>query len=560
MKQFLLSSKRMALALVATMATLSAFATTDENYYWHYNDVTAYPTGKGTVYGTDVYGAEPTAEQYAETSTVQFVVQGMPSRSVYLYAQPAEGYLFAGWYGDGGNTLISLDNPASVTDNCKISTADYDEENPNYGFEPDTVFYGYFAKVVIGYKPNQEKLGTATIDKVANDLGDEVTLTATPNETYQSVFAGWVKEGTTDTIKTNPLTLKVTEAAKYNAYFTSPYAQTVIFPEDEDGYMIYSNNTYWSQLPDNFNTMSFYGANFNESRDTINAQIAGYGIYRATGFIIYGRGEGTIVSDPESTTQQPDSANLLKPAGPYGTDITELPQNNGEKYYVWNESKRYFQRANEGYLPVGSAYLSINDTLNVTSDIIYISQLADFYANGGGEEVNDDIVIIPLDNTWGNWNGAESYTVNEDGTLTFNTQQWGGLNKWLGGVDWSEYSELVMEYVEPVSFGTQLFVQYDNKNGGDENQTAWCNAGEQKVSIALDPTFKDNVKQFALQAAEIGTVQIAKCYLVKNGASAIKNIQTIKTSDNVRYNLAGQVVDGSYKGIVIIGGKKYLVK
>ena len=68
------------------------------------------------------------------------------------------------------------------------------------------------------------------------------------------------------------------------------------------------------------------------------------------------------------------------------------------------------------------------------------------------------------------------------------------------------------------------------------------------------------MKQFALQAAEIGTVQIAKCYLVKNGASAIKNIQTIKTSDNVRYNLAGQVVDGSYKGIVIIGGKKYLVK
>ena len=34
------------------------------------------------------------------------------------------------------------------------------------------------------------------------------------------------------------------------------------------------------------------------------------------------------------------------------------------------------------------------------------------------------------------WNGNESMT-NEDGVITFNSVQWGGLAAWIGGEDWS---------------------------------------------------------------------------------------------------------------------------
>lgn len=44
------------------------------------------------------------------------------------------------------------------------------------------------------------------------------------------------------------------------------------------------------------------------------------------------------------------------------------------------------------------------------------------------------------------------------------------------------------------------------------------------------------------------------------GGSGIKNVKTDKALNNVRYNLAGQKVDASYKGIVIQNGKKFIQK
>ena len=43
-------------------------------------------------------------------------------------------------------------------------------------------------------------------------------------------------------------------------------------------------------------------------------------------------------------------------------------------------------------------------------------------------------------------------------------------------------------------------------------------------------------------------------------ASAIKNVKATKVVNNARYNLAGQKVDASYKGIVIQNGKKFIQK
>lgn len=40
----------------------------------------------------------------------------------------------------------------------------------------------------------------------------------------------------------------------------------------------------------------------------------------------------------------------------------------------------------------------------------------------------------------------------------------------------------------------------------------------------------------------------------------IENIQNTATASTTLYNIAGQKVNADYKGIVIVGGKKYLRK
>ena len=58
-----------------------------------------------------------------------------------------------------------------------------------------------------------------------------------------------------------------------------------------------------------------------------------------------------------------------------------------------------------------------------------------------------------------------------------------------------------------------------------------------------------------------GTTIVKKVQVIqKGGGSGIKNVKTDKALNNVRYNLAGQKVDASYKGIVIQNGKKFIQK
>lgn len=55
------------------------------------------------------------------------------------------------------------------------------------------------------------------------------------------------------------------------------------------------------------------------------------------------------------------------------------------------------------------------------------------------------------------------------------------------------------------------------------------------------------------------------CYVLvveytKGGSASVNSIEVEKAKNNIRYNLAGQRVDESYKGVVIMNGKKFVVK
>jgi hypothetical protein len=82
--------------------------------------------------------------------------------------------------------------------------------------------------------------------------------------------------------------------------------------------------------------------------------------------------------------------------------------------------------------------------------------------------------------------------------------------------------------------------------------------GATKIVTALEAG-KVSVNQVALQLAAGATITVTKVYLLTE-AAGIQNVNFVQNKNAVRYNLSGQKVDDSYKGVVIVNGKKMFVK
>ena len=57
-----------------------------------------------------------------------------------------------------------------------------------------------------------------------------------------------------------------------------------------------------------------------------------------------------------------------------------------------------------------------------------------------------------------------------------------------------------------------------------------------------------------------GNLTVTKLTLVQGGATGIAPVKTVKAQSSAIYNLAGQRVDANYKGVVIMNGKKVVIK
>lgn len=160
---------------------------------------------------------------------------------------------------------------------------------------------------------------------------------------------------------------------------------------------------------------------------------------------------------------------------------------------------------------------------------------------------------------WGKWDAAIEYTNNEDGTLTIQfPDAWKGASNWFGGKDASDFDYLVLEIAEPVDFQTQIWIQYSDNTNGE----AFIEPGETSVKLALDEAKKSNVNQIAIQSSAAGTVKVQAVYFCTkdyNPSTGISNAVVAPASKVTKiYNLAGQQVSKSYKGVVIKNGKKYV--
>ena len=65
---------------------------------------------------------------------------------------------------------------------------------------PTAQFYALFTHVKPTIAIGQSPLGTVSISKVCNEIGDDVTLTATPDESKNATFDYWVNMNTQEKI------------------------------------------------------------------------------------------------------------------------------------------------------------------------------------------------------------------------------------------------------------------------------------------------------------------------------------------------------------------------
>lgn len=183
--------------------------------YYYKVTATAQPTGAGKVYVSES-NTEPKSTDYEDTKvliTSEKSTQQAASTEFYLYAKPAEGYLFDKWTKADGTTEVSRQKSTSTGTLTSSST---DKSNPaEYGY------IAHFSKAGDVYVVSEdEKIGTVGIDKPKNTVGDAVTLTAYP-DMFSGTFKAWTKDGkvvSTD----NPYTFTVDGASKgkYVATFT----------------------------------------------------------------------------------------------------------------------------------------------------------------------------------------------------------------------------------------------------------------------------------------------------------------------------------------------------
>ena len=251
------SIKLGALALVFLASTGIANAG-ETKWGDYYATLSAYPTGAGLVYAEvpESYVTESEDEMSdlftdmktpAESVDVKFMYNDVSTNTpFYPHAVPSEGWIFAGFSlakvvrdeveGEDvfvfNDSIYDTDNPSSNTYlEAAFSDADQTIALSSFPMAPTAQFYALFTHVKPTIAIGQSPLGTVSISKVCNEIGDDVTLTATPDESKNATFDYWVNMNTQEKIAQNPLEVKnIQESAVYEAHFKSDKAITMEFP------------------------------------------------------------------------------------------------------------------------------------------------------------------------------------------------------------------------------------------------------------------------------------------------------------------------------------------
>lgn len=110
-----------------------------------------------------------------------------------------------------------------------------------------------------------------------------------------------------------------------------------------------------------------------------------------------------------------------------------------------------------------------------------------------------------------------------------------------------------------------LYMLFENGFVIDEgDNVVWNNVNEAIGQQPNTNTYKvaegAGSKTIKLTRSKSSTnVFISKFIITRGGTDGIQNVEVVTPANNVIYNLSGQKVDASYKGIIIVNGKKVVV-
>ena len=238
------------------------------------------------------------------------------------------------------------------------------------------------------------------------------------------------------------------------------------------------------------------------------------------------------------------------------------------KFPVFADCK-YVVNASGSKITAGGFVFSTTDNVTIKSGDITI-----YGGNGENPTPGGDEQTLDIDLTAASWGWGWGVNTSNDGANLVGelTGGWGAVSTgWDPAADWSAYKTLVcvIESAEsslaPGEDGP--FFQILAKGNSDDEKAAYYSFSETFTSqktfeIPLDPKYAGTVKQFWFQGKAAGDkIVISKVYLTtKEATTGIQSAKAQAQKSAIRYNLAGQKVDGNYKGIVIENGNKMMVK
>lgn len=159
--------------LIATLVAFVSFSVSAGSMYSKLT-VTA-EAGKGTVYVSST-SDKPVDSDFKESTSASVSTEYKTSKpnsvshTYYVYAQPAENYIFSCWEGTGVTASNKTVNGGTVT----VSATSNTQSSPT-AFDWKAIFVERPPVVVSSSLPGS---GTVAIDKIENKIGQVVTLTA----------------------------------------------------------------------------------------------------------------------------------------------------------------------------------------------------------------------------------------------------------------------------------------------------------------------------------------------------------------------------------------------
>ena len=159
------------------------------------------------------------------------------------------------------------------------------------------------------------------------------------------------------------------------------------------------------------------------------------------------------------------------------------------------------------------------------------------------------------------------------GVLSFTAENGGGAGWWQGSADFSHFDNFVVELESSTANGI-VFVEYNAEAAtaprrANAQTSVTFGEGATCVVVPLDEVNKADVRNVCIQGDKGTSYTIKKAYMAVESATPEANIGTVTAissvkaaaqQNGVRYNLAGQKVNGAYKGVVIENGKKVVMK